>query len=79
VLELNLFWHVTGITSHGFAHLVEGRLTRSRWRAERWNKSISTDCQGVTDAGLAHLDSLPGVTLEGTRVFPAQVRAKYTT
>ena len=48
------------------------------------------ECNGVTDAGLVflaalprlrevHLDSLPGVTLEGTRVFPAHVRVKYTT
>jgi hypothetical protein len=46
------------------------------------------ECNGVTEAGLvfsaglprlreAHLDGLPGVTLEGTRVFPAQVRVKY--
>jgi hypothetical protein len=48
------------------------------------------ECQHVTDAGLpflaglpqlreVHLDGLPGVTLEGTRVFPAHVRVKYTT
>jgi hypothetical protein len=48
------------------------------------------ECLGVTDAGLVflaglprlrevHLDSLPGVTLEGTRVFPARVRVKYST
>ncbi len=48
------------------------------------------ECQGVTNAGLphlaglprlreVHLDGLPGVTLEGTRVFPAHVRVKYTT
>jgi len=47
-------------------------------------------CNGVTDAGLpflarlpnlreVHLDSLPGVTLEGTRVFPSNVRVKYST
>jgi hypothetical protein len=48
------------------------------------------ECKGVTDAGLPflaglprlreiHLGELPGVTLEGTRVFPAQVRVKYST
>ena len=48
------------------------------------------ECNGVTDAGLVflaglprlrevHLDGLPGVTLEGTRVFPARVRVKYST
>jgi hypothetical protein len=48
------------------------------------------ECNGVTDAGLpflaqlphlreVHLDSLPGVTLEGTKVFPARVRVKYST
>jgi len=48
------------------------------------------ECHGVTNAGLVflaglpglrevHLDGLPGVTLEGTRVFPARVRVKYST
>jgi hypothetical protein len=48
------------------------------------------ECQHVTDAGVAHLaalprlrevnlDSLPGVTFEGTRVFPPRVRVRYTT
>ncbi len=48
------------------------------------------ECNGITDAGLVPLaalprlrevalDSLPGVTLEGTRVFPAGVRVRYTT
>jgi adenylate kinase family enzyme len=48
------------------------------------------ECNGVTDAGLPFLaslprlrevalDSLPGVTLPGTRVFPSHVRVRYTT
>ena len=48
------------------------------------------ECNGVTDAGLislaglprlreVHLDSLPGVTLGGTKVFPAHVRVSYST
>jgi hypothetical protein len=48
------------------------------------------ECKGVTDAGLVmlaglprlrevHLDGLPGVTLEGTRVFPGSVRVCYST
>ena len=48
------------------------------------------ECNGVTDAGLislaglprlreVHLDGLPGVTLEGTRVFPGNVRVCYST
>ena len=48
------------------------------------------ECKGVTHAGLVflaglprlrevHLDGLPGVTLEGTRVLPAPVRVKYST
>jgi hypothetical protein len=48
------------------------------------------ECNGVTDAGLTflaklpnlrevHLDSLPGVTLDGTRVFPGSVRVSYST
>jgi hypothetical protein len=48
------------------------------------------ECKSVTDAGLpflaampnlreVHLDGLPGVTLEGTTVFPSQVRVYYST
>jgi hypothetical protein len=48
------------------------------------------ECTGNTNAGLVHLagapkqrevtlDSLPGVTLEGTRVFPKGVRVRYST
>ena len=48
------------------------------------------ECNGVTDAGLPFLatlpnlrevalDSLPGVTLEGTAVFPARVKVRYST
>ena len=48
------------------------------------------ECKEVTDAGLAflaglprlrevHLDGLPRVTLEGTRIFPRRVRVKYST
>jgi len=48
------------------------------------------ECNGPTDAGLPylaglpnlkeiHIDSLPGVTLEGTKVFPPGVRVYYST
>ena len=48
------------------------------------------EIKAVTDAGLGHLaalprlrevhlDGLPGVTLDGARVFPAHVRVKYST
>ena len=48
------------------------------------------ECNGITDAGLIflaalprlrgiQLESLPGVTLEGTRVFPKHVRVHYST
>jgi hypothetical protein len=48
------------------------------------------EVNGITDAGLPHLaslprlrevalDSSPGVTLDGTRVFPAHVRVRYST
>jgi hypothetical protein len=48
------------------------------------------ECARVTDAGLpylarlprlreVHLDGLPGVSFEGTLVFPAHVRVKYST
>ncbi len=47
------------------------------------------ECQGVTDAGLpyiavlpnlqeVHLDGLPHVTLEGTKVFPTRVRVHHS-
>ena len=47
------------------------------------------ECKRVTDAGMpflaglpqlreVHLDGLPGVTLEGTRVFPATVRVYHS-
>ena len=48
------------------------------------------ECKGITDAGLPFLaalprlqevalDSLPGVTFAGTKVFPAGVRVRYST
>jgi hypothetical protein len=48
------------------------------------------ECMKITDAGLpflarlprlrqVHLDSLPGVTLEGTKVFRPRVRVSYST
>jgi hypothetical protein len=48
------------------------------------------ECKGITDAGLpflaslprlreVHLTGLPGVTLEGTKVFPGSVRVYYST
>jgi hypothetical protein len=48
------------------------------------------ECKSVTDAGLVflaglprlrevHLDGLPGVTVGGTRIFPAHVRVSYST
>jgi ankyrin repeat protein len=48
------------------------------------------ECKGVTDAGLpflaklpqlreAHFDGLPGVTLDGTKVFGPDVKVSYTT
>lgn len=48
------------------------------------------ECKGITNQGLihlaslpqlreVHLDGLPGVTAEGTKVFPQHVRVKYTT
>jgi hypothetical protein len=48
------------------------------------------ECKGVTDAGLVfladlprlrevHLDANPGITLAGTKVFPARVQVSYST
>lgn len=81
-LELSYYYAgLTQITDRSLAIL--GRM-RSLEQVDLY------ECKGVTDAGLpflvglprfreVHLDSLPGVTLEGTRVFPRSVRVYYST
>lgn len=81
-LELNFYYAgLTQITDRSLAML--GRMS-SLEQVELY------ECKGVTDAGLIflaglprlreiHLDGLPGVTLDGTRVFPGHVRVSYST
>jgi hypothetical protein len=85
--------HVANLRlKHYYAGLTRSPIAASRsWAGCRRSSRLSSiECNGVTDAGLVflaqlprlrevHLDGLPGVTLEGTRVFPAHVRVKYST
>lgn len=72
------------VRDDGFAHIGRCERMPSLEHVELY------ECEGVTDAGLVFLsglprlrgvalDGLPGVTLDGTRVFPAQVHVKYST
>jgi len=84
VAGLRLTYYYAGLTRITDRSLeILGRMT-SLEQVELY------ECKGVTDAGLPFLaslprlrevalDSLPGVTLEGTRVFPAGVRVRHTT
>jgi hypothetical protein len=76
--------HIAGLTRITDRSLEILGRTRSLEHVEFY------ECAGVTDAGLVflaelphlrevHLDGLPGVTLEGTRVFPPHVRVQYST
>jgi hypothetical protein len=84
IVGLPLKYYYAGLT------LITDRSLEVLGRMSSLEQVDLYECQGMTDEGLvflAHLprlrevnlDSLPGVTLEGTRVFPAQVRVKYTT
>jgi hypothetical protein len=84
IVGLPLKYYYAGLT------LITDRSLEVLGRMSSLEQVDLYECQGVTDEGLvflAHLprlrevnlDGLPGVTLEGTRVFPAQVRVKYTT
>jgi hypothetical protein len=84
IARLQLRYYYAGLTQITDRSLaILGRMT-SLEQIELY------ECKGVTDAGLAFLarlprlrevacDSSPGVTLEGTRVFPAHVRVRYST
>lgn len=85
--------HITGLRiKYYYAGLtkITDRSLELLGRMESLEQVDLYECNGVTDAGLpflaglpllreVHLDSLPGVTLAGTNVFPARVRVKYTT
>jgi hypothetical protein len=84
VAGLNLTYYYAGLT------LITDRSLEIFGRMTSLEQFELYECNHVTDAGLVflaplprlrevHLDSLPGVTLEGTRVFPARVRVRYTT
>jgi hypothetical protein len=84
VAGLRLNYYYAGLT------LITDRSLEILGRMSSLEQVDLYECTGVTDAGLAflaglprlrevHLDGLPGVTFEGTRVFPARVRVKYST
>ena len=49
VVELDLFWHCTGITSHGFAHLVDMPNI----------ESLGADGELTDDATMRHIAAMP--------------------
>jgi hypothetical protein len=85
--------HITGLPlRYYYAGLtkITDRSLELLGRIETLEQVDLYEVQGVTDAGLphlatlprlreVHLDGLPGVTLEGTKVFPEGVRVYYTT
>jgi hypothetical protein len=84
VAGLRLQYYYAGLT------LITDRSLELLGRMVSLEQIELYECNGVTDAGLVflaglprlrevHLDSLPGVTLQGTRVFPGGVRVKYST
>ncbi len=81
---LQLKYYYAGLT------LITDRSLEMLGRISSLEQVELYECKGVTDAGLPFLaglprlrevalDSLPGVTLEGTKVFPARVRVRYST
>jgi hypothetical protein len=84
IAGLNLTYYYAGLT------LITDRSLEILGRMTSLEQIDLYECNHVTDAGLpylaglprlreVHLDGLPGVTLEGTRVLPPRVRVKYTT
>jgi hypothetical protein len=84
IAGLHLTYYYAGLT------LITDRSLEILGRMTSLEQIELYECNHVTDAGLTflaglprlrevHLDSLPGVTFEGTRVLPAHVRVKYTT
>lgn len=81
---LNLKYYYAGLTQ------ITDRSLEILGRMDSLEQVDLYECKRVTDAGLAHLaklpnlrevnlDALPGVTFEGTRVFPDHVRVRYAT
>jgi len=84
IVGLPLKYYYAGLT------LITDRSLESLGRIHSLEQVEFYECNGPTDAGLpylaalpnlkeVHIDSLPGVTLEGTKVFPAGVRVYYST
>jgi hypothetical protein len=84
IAGLGLKYYYAGLTQ------ITDRSLEILGRMESLEQVDLYECTGVTDAGLVflamlprlrevHLDGLPGVTLDGTRVFGAGVRVGYTT
>jgi hypothetical protein len=84
VAALRLKYYYAGLTQ------ITDRSLAILGKMESLEQVDLYECQHVTDAGIAHLatlrhlrevnlDSLPGVTFEGTRIFAPQVRVRYTT
>jgi hypothetical protein len=51
-------------------------LDTLRKEAKRWLKALRANLADLREVAV---DSAPGVTLQGTRVFPAGVRVRYST
>jgi hypothetical protein len=84
IAGLQLKYYYAGLTQ------ITDRSLEILSRMESLEQVDLYECAHVTDAGLpflarlprlreVNLDGLPGVTFEGTRVFPSRVRVKYTT
>jgi hypothetical protein len=84
IAALQLAYYYAGLT------LITDRSLEILGRMPSLEQVELYECKGVTDAGLVFLaglpllrevafDSLPGVTLEGSRVFPRRVRVRYST
>lgn len=84
IAGLGLKYYYAGLTQ------ITDRSLAVLGRMEPLEQVDLYECKGVTDAGLpllaglprlreVHLDGLPGVTLEGTRVFREGVRVYYST
>jgi hypothetical protein len=84
IAQLHLRYYYAGLTQ------ITDRSLELLGRMSSLEQVELYECKGITDAGLAWLAALPrlrelaceaspGVTLEGTKMFPAHVRVRYST
>lgn len=84
IVGLALRYYYAGLTQ------ITDRSLEILGRMESLEQVELYECKGVTGAGVAHLarlprlrevhlDSLPGVTFEATKIFPGNVRVVYST